>query len=44
MAEPERELHRQTTMVTPGIDLGSMQSIDDVVGKNKAVTTVFGNY
>jgi|GEM_PF-5680239 len=44
MAESEREFHEETTMVTPGIDLGSMKGIDDVVGKNKVRTTVFGDF
>ncbi|MFZ5645670.1 MAG: hypothetical protein ACOY46_19090 [Bacillota bacterium] len=44
MAENEREFHAETTVITPGIDLRNMKNKDDTIGKNRARTTVFGNY
>lgn len=42
MPKSEREFHKETTVITPGIDLKKMKRQDDV-GKNKERTTVFGD-
>lgn len=43
MAENDREFHKETTVITPGIDLKAAKKKRGKVGKSKAKTTVFGD-
>lgn len=43
MMTDEREFHKETTVITPGIDLKRMKNKDDRIGRNGTRTTVFGD-
>ena len=41
MPKSEKEFHKETTMITPGIDLKKEKDKKDGIGKDKVKTTAF---